>query len=172
MNSSYPFCSHISYLPLHNKLLPKCTSWKQHTFIISQLLWARIQARLYCVHSPQGFSWAEIEVSSGLWFKWDFKKKNKKQKTCVYVHGTAFQHLVLCRQLNLGSQMLTAVGCRPASGPSHIGQPIVAASSPWSPRTATISTSSLTVMRKETAPFIFWIWWTSGICWNCSARRK
>lgn len=83
----------------------------------------------FTVSTPQGFSWAEIEVSAGLWFKWDFKKKN-----CFYVHGTAFQHLVLCRQLNLGSQMLTAVGCRPASGPSHIGQPIAAASSPRSPR--------------------------------------
>lgn len=134
MNLSYPFCSHISYLPLHNKLLPKCTNWKQHTFIISQLPWARIQAWLYCVHLPQGFSWTEIKVSSGLWFKWDLKKEKKKKKTCFYVHGTAFQHLVLCGQLNLGSQMLTAVGCRPPSGPGHIGQSIVAASSLCSPR--------------------------------------
>lgn len=81
-------------------------------------------------------------LTSGFLMGWNRGKRwamvqmgfQKKKKNCFYVHGTAFQHLVLCRQLNLGSQMLTAVGCRPASGPSHIGQPIVAASSPWSPR--------------------------------------
>ena len=74
----------------------------------------------------QGKLWAMVQMR--------FKKGKKKKKTCFYVHGTAFQHLVLCGQLNLGSQMLTAVGCRPPSGSGHIGQSIVAASSPCSPR--------------------------------------
>lgn len=69
----------------------------------------------------QGKLWAMVQMG---FFK----------KTCFYVHGTAFQHLVLCGQSNLGSQMLTAVGCRPPLGPSHTGQSIMAASSPCSPR--------------------------------------